>query len=303
MKPPLLKAPPKVPLPDPLEQPQWYGELWVRYPLSQSRSPTYHGLLFKAKADFWKIMNDYSLLTLSQHRYPTKLSVHQIFAFYDRLRAWLDALPEPLTARRIVLPHQLKLHMHYNHILIDLFTPVLSYTGSDGVQFAETPHDICSRAAAHLETLVRLYYLRHGFDAFDCFLLHFLGFLNHMTMRAIEASTDAETLESHRSTLMLLMKGIHGQSRCHFVGKAILRLQASLMRPEDVELLKHFVEIEENQVIYGPLEHVIHTDWPAYEAGFEVRAEQRKQGRTLATALASLSLESSSSPSSARSPS
>lgn len=299
----MLKEPPATPLPDPVEQPQWYGELWVRYPLTQSPVPTHHGFQFKARAEFWTIMNEFSCLAFSDHRAPCKLSINQIFTVHNRLKAWLHNLPEPLTPKNIVLPHQLKLHMQYNHMLIDLFTPALSYAGSELAQLDKTPHDIYSEALIHQETLIRLYYLRHGFEAFDSFILHFLGFLNHITMDAVEKSTGSSFLESRRSTLLLLTKGIHDQSRLAFVAKVILRLQVRVMRPEDVDLLQRFVEIETDQVISEPLGQVVHTDWPVYEAGHEAKADLFRQGQTLASALASMSLEPSATPSPTRSPS
>jgi hypothetical protein len=302
VKPPLIREPPESPLPDPLKEPQWYGELWLRYPLSHSRLPTHHGLLFKAKADFWTIMNEVSLLTFSHHRSPSKLPVNQTLQFYNRLRDWLHNLPEPLTAKKIVLPQQLKLHMHYHHILIDLVAPILDYAGSAGPQLAQTPRDIYVESLIHFETLLRLYYLRHGFEAADSFLVHFLGLLNHMTMNAIETSAGSSFLEARRSTLLLLTKGIYDQSRVHFTAKAILRLQMSLMRPEDVDLIKQFLEIEADQIIYGPLEQAVHTDWPVYDFGLEAKDEHRRRGRTLASSLASLSLNASASPTPTRSP-
>ncbi|KAL2178768.1 uncharacterized protein P884DRAFT_284140 [Thermothelomyces heterothallicus CBS 202.75] len=295
LQPPPIKKPPETPLPDPLEQPQWYGEQWLKYPLSQSRLPTYHGYLFKAIADFWTIINDISVATFSPNRSPVKLPAHQISEFYNRLRAWFHNLPEPLTPKKIVLPHQLKLHMHYNHMLIDLVTPILDQTGSPEMPLPYSPRGIYNEAVSHLETLVRLYYLRHGFEATDTFLLHFLGFLNHITMDAIETSAGSSFLEARRSTLLLLTKGIYEQSRNHFVAKAILRLQVGLMRPEDVELLRHHVDIEANHVIYGPLEQAVHTNWPTYSVGLETKAEQLRQGKTLATCLETLSLDSNSS--------
>ncbi|KAK4250765.1 hypothetical protein C7999DRAFT_11425 [Corynascus novoguineensis] len=301
LQPPPIKEPPKTPLPDPLEQPHWYGEQWVRYPLSQSPLPTHHGHLFKAIADFWTIINDISSATFSPNCSPIKLPAHQRYEFYNRLQAWHRNLPEPLTPRKIVLPHQLKLHMHYNHMLIDLVTPIIDHTGISGVHFPQTARDIYNEAVTHLETLLRLYYLRHGFEASDTFLLHFLGYLNHITMSAIETSAGSSFLEARRSTLLLLTKGIHDQARNHFVARAILRLQVGLMRPEDVELLRHHVDIEAEQLIYGPLEQAVHTGWPTYAVGLETKAEQLRQGKTLATYLETLSLESNSSPTPARS--
>lgn len=274
----------------------------MRYPLSQSPLPTHHGLLFKAKADFWAIINDISLLIFSHHHPPSKLSVNQALEFYNRLRAWRQNLPEPLTPKKVVLPHQLKLHMHYNALLVDLVMPILGYSGNFGPQLNQTPRDIYVDAVTHLETLLRLYYLRHSFEATDAFLLHFLGLLSHITMNAIETSVGSSFLEARRSTLLLLTKGIHDQSRVHFVARAILRYQISLMQLDDVGLLRQFVEIEEDQVIYGPLEQTVYSNWPVYEIGFEARDEQRRQGKTLSKVLASLTLEPSISPTSSRSP-
>ncbi|KAL1837226.1 hypothetical protein VTJ49DRAFT_4108 [Mycothermus thermophilus] len=307
VKPPPIKAPPMNPLPDPTQQPQWYGELWVRYPLSQFRLPTYHGLLFKAKADFWVILTEFATMAFSDGRTPADLPVGQILECYNKLRAWHDSLPEPLTARKIVMPHQLKLHMHYKHVLVDLVRPILGYAGPVTPGSAQTPRDIYVEAVTHFETLLRLYYLRHGFEATDAFLLHFLGFFAHITIDAVETSAGSSFLEARRSTLLLVMKGIYDQSRAHFLAKAILRLQASHMRPEDVELLTRFVfvdlEDKDQLPISGPLEQAVLTDWPSYDVGLDARAELMRQGQGLASSLASLSLEPQGSTPSATTPS
>ena len=83
--------------------------------------------------------------------------------------------------------------------------------------------------------------------------------------------------------------------------QALARLQIGQLRPEDVELLRRFVELDPDQVIYGPLEQTMLTDWPTYAVGLENKADQLRQGKTLATTLettmASLSLASSAEPS------
>jgi hypothetical protein len=280
-----------------VEQPQWYGELWIKYPLGQSRLPTYHGLVFKAQADFWTIITEFLLLTFSRPRSIARLSLAQIFGFYNRLQAWLHNLPEPLTPRKIVLPHQLKLHMHYQSMLVDIFTPILEDTEADKMlRLGKTPRDIYIEALTHLETLMRLYYLRHGFEGFDSFLIHFLGTLNYMTMTGIESEADPAYREFRRSTMILLLKGIHDQGQAHFVARAVLRLQASYMRREDVELLKRYVEINEGHLIYGPLEQAFCSDWPTYGIGLEAKAERLRQGISLSSTMASLCLGPSTSP-------
>ncbi|KAK0673333.1 putative nitrogen assimilation transcription factor [Cercophora samala] len=296
LKPPLMTRPPDTPLPDPSENPQWWGELWIRYPQTPARLPTYHGHLMKARANFWTIMNDFSLASFSQPR--VKMPLEQVVGFYNRLRAWLRDLPEPLTPKRIVLPHHLKLHMHYNCVLIDLLKPLLGLHWGDTTQpHNKTLDDAQHEAALHLETLLRLYYLRHGFEAFDGFLLHFLGSLNFIKINTRETQDNSLFLESHRSTMLLLMKGIRDQSQCHTVAKMVLRLQAHLMRSDDVALVKKFVDIETARLACGPEsprrgeEEVILSDWPVYEVGLEAKAEQKSRGVDFASMVSSVTLE------------
>jgi hypothetical protein len=122
----LLKEPPEPPLPDPVECLEFYGETYVRYPLSPAGVPTYHTLLFKAKADLWIIMNELSLVQMGESVVPRNLPIGQVLEFYKRLRGWFHKLPRPLSPGRIVMPHQVKLHMHYNILLIAMLKPILN---------------------------------------------------------------------------------------------------------------------------------------------------------------------------------
>ena len=288
--------PPDSPLPNPIEFPQFYGETYVRYPLSQTRLPTYHGLLFKAKADLWVIINEYSIAQHGCYREPQKLSVEQILGFYNRMTNWLHNLPGPLTPQRIVMPHQIKLHMHYNLILVAMLKPIVKYDwgnrGQPGKVFpVKTPREAYLDATIFFESTVRIYYLRHGFNALDNFLIHFLGSLSQLTVNAINENEGSAIVEPLRSTLLLCLKGIQDQSRSYYIGKGVLRLQVSLMRAQDVELLKRFVMIETDDVIFGPLEQPIQSDWPAYALTVESSGHQT-QYISLSRQLASLSFES-----------
>jgi hypothetical protein len=108
-EPPLIHTPPDIPLPDPSADPEWYGEMWIKYPMNQKLLPTYFGYLFKAKADFRVIMNDIALHYFGKSESTPKLNLQKVKGFHSRLRNWYDKLPEPLTARRIVLPSHLML--------------------------------------------------------------------------------------------------------------------------------------------------------------------------------------------------
>jgi hypothetical protein len=58
--PPLVRHPPSSTLPDPHDEPEWYGEIHIRFPSTEHISATGHGHLFKAKADFSKTINNVS---------------------------------------------------------------------------------------------------------------------------------------------------------------------------------------------------------------------------------------------------
>lgn len=100
----------------------------------------------------------------------------------------------------------------------------------------------------NLETVARLYYLRHGFEACDSTLAWFLSLLASISLRALEGGGDGARLaagkgwpEVLRSTLVLAMKGLHEQGRHMHVCKVLFRLLADRMRPAEAEILGRFV--------------------------------------------------------------
>ncbi|KAK3496731.1 uncharacterized protein B0T23DRAFT_63586 [Neurospora hispaniola] len=294
---PIMRHPPQVPLPDPIENPQWYGEIWVKYPASQSRFPTHLGFLFKAKAELWTIMNDFSLLSFRDHGLPLNLPIPQVLGFYNRLVDWLHKLPEPLSPRKIVTPHQIKLHMHFYFILINILRPIVTSEWRNGTLSGKTippytPHDAYINATVRFETLIRIYYLRHGFEALDSFLMQFLGALAYMTIDAIAQNPAAPHVETLRSTVLLATKGMWEQAQSVYVARAVLRVLTSAMRPEDVQLLKKFANVEADTDIHSaPLEQPIQSDWPTFVVRLDQNPDAVRLGKTLSSKLERLSLD------------
>jgi hypothetical protein len=103
---PLLKKPPEFPLPDPSEDPQWYGEIWAKYPLNQSLSPSYFGHVFRVRSQFRIIMNEYCQVAYSK---GSKVDLGKANELHSRLKTWFDGLPDPLLPKKIVLPGHLQL--------------------------------------------------------------------------------------------------------------------------------------------------------------------------------------------------
>ena len=102
---PLLQEPPDVPLPCPQENLDWYGELYLKYPLNQRLYPAQFGKLFKSRAAFYMILNELRLRLSVEE----PLSDEDIAGFYSRFKDWFQNLPEPLSPRKVVLPDHLKL--------------------------------------------------------------------------------------------------------------------------------------------------------------------------------------------------
>lgn len=103
---PLLSQPPNWPLPDPLEDAQWYGDIWVKYPLVQRRLSSHFGYMFKARSEFRVIMNDACQAAYSKNSEMTLPKANELLS---RLKGWYDGLPNPLLPKSIVLPSQLQL--------------------------------------------------------------------------------------------------------------------------------------------------------------------------------------------------
>jgi hypothetical protein len=119
---PLIREPPKIPLPDPEENPAWYGEFWIKYPLNQTLYPMYYGQVFKARSEFCAIVNRISLGLFDREGKEGKEceegeevgkaaqpSLKNVVGFIGDFTAWYVSLPEPLTAKRIVFPSQISL--------------------------------------------------------------------------------------------------------------------------------------------------------------------------------------------------
>jgi hypothetical protein len=101
-----MKAP-LCPLADPKNNPGWYPELWILYPLSQSPIPVRLGEHFKTFSEFRKLLHeiaDFAFVKLESKR---KLTFDEAWGFYLKLKHWYESLPDSISIRQAVLPFQL----------------------------------------------------------------------------------------------------------------------------------------------------------------------------------------------------
>ena len=133
--------------------------------------------------------------------------------------------------------------MYYYNLVLALYEPLVD---------AETdqlpcPRQIISDALKHLQTLVRLYYLRHGYDAMDLFIVIPLVLLGFKCIDGIDEHSSGASLESLRSTLMLIAKGLYNQRQNHYLAEALFRVVRGRMRPQEASLLRDTVDLGDDE--------------------------------------------------------
>ena len=101
-RPPHMKDPPQIPLPDVELEPQWYGEIWVQYPHDQNLTPLHLGHHMKAEAGLYTAINELGYLCFG--RSSRSLTTNEILTLKRKFDAWKEALPKTLQPGELVIP-------------------------------------------------------------------------------------------------------------------------------------------------------------------------------------------------------
>ncbi|KAK7973482.1 hypothetical protein PG988_007616 [Apiospora saccharicola] len=226
MTPPLLKQPPHDPLPDPAKEAQWYGEIWLKYPSSQVLTPAYFGYGFKAKCDFRLIMNDFCHAAYSTGSGVAPRTLYFLRNYNSTCTTTTSSSPSTSPPR----------------------------SQNDPIPL---PQAVVVEATRYLQTLIRLYYLRHGFESMDLFIViplvnagfHIIDDINHHQIHSPSQnpSISPEKLEVLRSTLILIAKGLHSQRSNHYLAEALFRVVRGRMRLQEASLLKTTLRFDEGE--------------------------------------------------------
>src|ERR1700742_1127127 len=104
-RPPLIDKPPDILLPDPDIDPDWYGNIWIRYPSSPTPFPIQIGHNTRTKAQIMVILNDIATLYFGKGE-SQKRTIENAFMFKSILDDWFSGLPDQLNARNIIYPVQ-----------------------------------------------------------------------------------------------------------------------------------------------------------------------------------------------------
>ncbi|KAJ4269845.1 hypothetical protein NW762_001514 [Fusarium torreyae] len=259
---PLLSTPPKNSVPDPERDPEWFGEIWLKYPSSSVLVPLKYSLTFKAKIEFSVVLNEAMVGTHRGHNdhHLTQDGAKSIIGITKKLETWYQTLPEPLSPSKIVFPSQLMIHMHYCYVLVQLYE-ILAPEGhkrSSSVPFDENElYKSLTTYRGYFETLLRIHYLRHSFEYGNMMLTRFLTMLaflaiNKLESLVTESGSNRRTPEldvgdtdpkDARATLLIAQKGLSDQGRGYYLPKTLLRDVLRHMTPSDANVLQSYITI------------------------------------------------------------
>ena len=168
--------------------------------------------------------------------------------------------------------------MEYCLVLINLFEPWMSGPDADRlVSDGLTVREIGTRARARLETLIRLYYLRHSFEALDIMLIMFLLLLGSMSVRVLASSEDGPP-NRDASTFLLCAKGLHDQGQNQYLGSLMFSMLAGLVDPQNGALLSDLARIRAEFQGTEVKPEYVHMEWPVYRW---VHPESQSMGKLL----------------------
>ncbi|KAF4430454.1 Nitrogen assimilation transcription factor nirA [Fusarium acutatum] len=269
-KAPLLSMPPSVPLPEKYE---CYGDFVLRFPAAKGPVSVNYANTFRTLSEFRIIMNDVAAVFFSDLKNTPDATVDRIKGFCIRLDSWYQNLPPELKAREISFPWQLKLHMHYYNLIIYLLE-TLRMTSTPAL-VDESVQKVLSDAKIKMETLLRLYYLRHGFESYDIFVISPLAFIGFMLAKTLDSSETAG-LESRRSTVVLVAKGLQDQSQNCYLARLVFRILKSSVGRENQFLIKEVDNEKEDDEAQRVIEEQVKSSWPIDLEWIDVDPEKKR---------------------------
>ncbi|EHK48687.1 hypothetical protein TRIATDRAFT_21764, partial [Trichoderma atroviride IMI 206040] len=268
-RPPLVTAPPTLALP---ENPEAYGEVWVKYPTTSMPVPLHFGQIFKTTTEFRTIASDIicsafpsSSASEGKKKLPT---VAQAAEYRSRLRKWYEQLPNYLSPQNLILPIHFDIHLHYWFITARLFEQVNVVEegeAADSPLMEESVGEIVTHALANLQTLIRLYYSCHGGDAHNLFHVAMCSYVGFGALHAISLLDEsASTIrEGYESTVLLCAGVLHDQSTNTHLSDIVFRLlQRSLPAAVAAQLVRLFHISDANETKMAFISRYAQSSWP-----------------------------------------
>ncbi|KAI8943580.1 hypothetical protein NX059_001576 [Plenodomus lindquistii] len=253
---PSLKHPP-FRAPDPDMDPSWYAEVYLQYHTSTTLTPVHYGHITKATLDFRLILAEICRLQYTDLE-SQQMTQEQFSEILSRLNTWMHDLPTALQAKNVTLPCQLKIHAEYQMVLHNLIqTQMAVQSPPPCLLDGRTALQIRNDAHVRLETLMRLWYLRHSFSTYEPWALLFLVYLGNLAIRSLNEPSEETPLapiEVFRSTVVLSINGSDSQSYCYYLGALISRSMIERLSPQDAERMGPHLAQSAGTPVEGPFD-------------------------------------------------
>lgn len=105
------------------------------------------------------------------------------------------------------------------------------------------PRLITNTAKKDMQTVLYLWYLRHGFEDINGYLISPLTFVAFTLLQSITSTMPSAEREAARSALLLVTKGLQEQSRNSYLAEAIFTSIKTQMADEELRCLQRIVDI------------------------------------------------------------
>lgn len=160
---------------------------------------------------------------------------------------------------------------------MDLFKPFADWDQRmEGLD--KTSSEIYRDARWNQAYVLRIYYLRHGTEAYDCWFSMFLLKLGFVALQEVASSSDRD---SSLSNLILALTSLDNQGKCCFMSEFTLRTICAQMRSEDLAIFKQFAtfeDLDDPQAIASRMS-LIRSNWPV---NMDFAKQERKSLRDVA---------------------
>ncbi|KAL7907447.1 hypothetical protein GGI35DRAFT_456337 [Trichoderma velutinum] len=268
-KTPMITRPPVFALPDPYAEPSWYGDFILKYPANNTFTSLYFPHFFNADTKFKILLNTIATSLYRPENVERTLSANVKSDLRAQMESWLACLSVPLHPSNIVFPAQLRLHMEYHATLMTLLqTPVNSDRSSASISIPnandnELLQEAISTARVRLETIVRIYYLRHSYEFCNTYLTFFFSNVGFAALEGLRASTvDHERFKHLMSTLILCIKGLYDQGQHVHVASAVYRLLRNRLSPQDLRFLQGYIHWDITEDDSPLIISHVQSEWP-----------------------------------------
>ncbi|KAH8653825.1 putative C6 transcription factor [Xylariales sp. PMI_506] len=245
---PLLPEPPACQLPEPSD----IGELWVMYPGIARPTPLHHGYVFTALCEFRRIINNVGDRSYGRGQDRGPIDFEEAMAYRQYLLDWHESLPRALEPDHIVSPAQLKLQTE----------EVSTSTKIDNKKNITLASTILSSSKISMESVLRLYYARHGFEHCDTMLLMPLHFVGFTALKDLASATDELTKPTLLSTVVLCAKGLRSQASNFYIAEAVFILLRDAMARDDVRHLRELPSIQDEDGRKSLVRDHVHSQYP-----------------------------------------